>query len=151
MGAFDQAPNITVPDDEGDPITAAAFRKRWEWEPHEVVILRGMFTAGDLEAVSNATMSMDKKNNPRIDPGSGRIHLLHRMIVGWTFRAGAREVPVTLDAIRRLPANYMVPLFEKCDELAKGMTDEEQEDFFPTVNGHSEENSATTSLSLFPS
>jgi hypothetical protein len=147
MGAFDQVTNITVPDDEGDPIGATAFRKRYGWEPHEVVIMRGMFTTGDMEAVGNASMSVDK-NKPTFSGGSGRVHLLHRMIVDWTFSAGGRKVPVTLDAIRRLPANYSTPLLEKCDALAQGMTEEEQSDFFGSANGHSEENSNAMSVSL---
>lgn len=152
MGAFDQAPNITVPDDDGDPIAAAAFRQRWKWETYEVVIMRGTYTAGDLEAVNNVLSRLDKQKNPQIVGGTARLHMLHRLIVGWTFKAGGRDVPVSLDAIRRLPANYMMPLLQKGDEIASGaMTEEEQTDFFPSANGHSEENSIETSLSLFPS
>lgn len=145
MGAFDQSPNIVVPDDGSDPISAAAFRKRWGWEAHEQVIMRGSYTAGDMEAVGNASMSMDKKNNAKLSAGSARLHLLHRMITGWTLKAGGRDVPVSLDAIRRLPANYSTPLLEKCDEMAKGMTEDEQEDFFPAASEPFEESSDETS------
>lgn len=149
MGAFDQTPNILVPNDEGDPIGAAAFRKRWGWEAHEVVIMHGAFTTGDMEAITNASMSLDKQSSkPTFAGGSGRVHLLHRMISDWTFTAGGRKVPVTLDAIRRLPANYMTPLLEKCDEMAQGMTEEEQEDFFDSANGHSSESSNRMSVYL---
>ncbi len=151
MGAFDQAANITIPDDEGDPVAAAEFRRRWGWEPHEIIILRGSYTAADMEAIGNASMALDKQKNPVFSAGSGRLHLLHRMIVGWTLKAGGRDVPVSLEAIRRLPASYSTPVLEKCDELAKGLTEEEQEDFFISANGHSEESSGEMRLSLLPS
>ena len=152
MGAFDnQTANIAVPDDEADPIAAAAFRKRWGWDAHEIVMMRGTYTAGDMEAVGNASISKDKQNNPVFSAGSGRVHLLARMIVDWTLSAGGRKVAVTIEAIRHLPANYSTPLLEKCDELAKGMTEDEQEDFFISANGHSSENSVAMSQSLLPS
>jgi hypothetical protein len=130
MGAFDQVANITVPDDEGDPIGARLFRKKWGWDAHEVVIMRGSFSAGDQEAVGNASMQADKKGNISFQGGSGRIKLLERMIVDWTLAQNGRKVEVTPQAIKRLPANYSNPLLEKCDELASAMTEEEQDDFF---------------------
>ena len=148
MGAFDQAPNITVPDDGADAVVAAAFRQKWGWEQHEVVIMRGAYTAGDLEAVGNASLTLDKQKNPVFSTGTGRLRLLERMIVGWTLKAGGRDVPVTFDAIRRLPANYTTPLLEKCDDLAGGKTEEEQADFFISANGHSKESSAQEKPSL---
>lgn len=148
MGAFDTVPNIVIPDDEADPIAAAAFRKKWGWERHEQVIMRGSFSAGDQEAVGNAAMTTDKKGNMSYQAGTGRLMLLSRMIVDWTFTAGGRKVSVTPEAIRRLKSNYTTPLLEKCDELAAGMTEEEQEDFFGSANGHISENLVETNLSL---
>jgi hypothetical protein len=140
MGAFDTIPNIMIPDDS-DPIAAAAFRRRHRWEAHEMVILRPMFTAGDQEAVVNASTHTDKKGTPSLVAGTGRIALLHRMIVDWTFSVNGRKVGITPEAIKRLPANYSNPLLERCDELAQAMTEEEQTDFFGSVNGHSWESS----------
>lgn len=148
MGAFDTTPNITVPDDT-DPIAAAAFRKKWGWEPHELVIMRGSFSAGDQEAIGNAAVSTDKGGKMIFQAGSGRLALLQRMIVDWTFAAGGRKVEVRPETIKRLPANYSNPLLEKCDELAQGMTEEEQDDFFGSVNGHSATNSNEMSGSLY--
>ena len=148
MGAFDTTPNITIPDDEADPIAAAAFRRKWGWDAHEIVIIRGSFSAGDQEAVGNAAMTMDKKGNAKYQAGTGRLALLQRMIEDWTLSAGGRKVPVTPEAIRRLKSNYTTPILEKCDELAQGMTEEEQEDFFGAANGHISENFAETKLSL---
>lgn len=147
MGAFDVVPNIVIPDPD-KPEEEAAFRKKWGWERHEQVIMRGSFSAGDQEAVGNAATVTDKKGNMSYQAGTGRLALLGRMIVDWTFTAGGRKVPVTPDAIRRLPSSYTTPLLEKCDELAQGMTEEEQENFFASANGHISENSVETSLSL---
>jgi hypothetical protein len=44
--------------------------------------------------------------------------------------------------------NYSSPILERCDELAQTMTEEEQTDFFPSANGHTEENSVEANLSL---
>lgn len=150
MGAFDETPNILIPDDEADPQAAAAFRKRWNWDPHEVVMLRGSYTAGDAEVVNNASMQTDKQGKPIMVFGTGRLALLTRMIVDWTLAKNGRKVEVTPAAIRRLPANYTTPILERCDELAKAMTEEEQEDFLAGVNGHTVDASNETSLSLTP-
>lgn len=146
MGAFDQIANIMVPDDS-DPLGAKLFRKKWGWEQHEMVILRGTFSAGDQEAVGNAAMTTDKKGNASFQAGTGRIQLLFRMIVDWTLASNGRKVDVTLQAIKRLPANYSNPLLEKCDELAQAMTEEEQGDFLDSANGHTSTNWVETSLS----
>jgi len=151
MGAFDQVANIVVPNDEGDPVGAKIFRKKWGWDAHELVILRGSFSAGDQEAVGNAATTTDKKGNPTFQAGSGRLKLLERMIVDWTLAVNGRKVDVTPQAIRRLPANYSNPLLERCDELAQAMTEEEQEDFFASANGHSSTSWVETSLSPKPS
>lgn len=146
MGAFDTIPNIVIPDDEADPGAAAAFRKKWGWEPHEQVIMRGSFSAGDQEAVGNAAMTTDRKGKTSYQAGTGRLMLLNRMIVDWTFTSGGRKVSVTPEAVRRLRSNYTTPLLEKCDELAQGMTEEEQEDFFGSAKEHISESSFETNL-----
>jgi hypothetical protein len=150
MGAFDQIANIVIPNDE-DPEAAKAFRKRWNWEAHEVVILRGTFSAGDQEAVGNASLVTDKKGGTLFAAGTGRLKMLERMIVDWTFMQNGRKVEVTPAAIKRLPANYSKPLTDRCDELAQAMTEEEQEDFFTSANGHSSENWAEMNPSQRPS
>ena len=151
MGAFDQVSNIAVPDDEGDPVGAKLFRKKWKWDAHEVVILRGTFSAGDQEAVGNASMVTGKKNDVVFQAGTGRLKLLERMIVDWTLAANGRKVDVTPQAIKRLPANYTKPLLDRCDEVAQGMTEEEIEDFFGSANGHSSTSVVETNLSPLPS
>lgn len=136
MGAFDAIPNILVPDDEGDPKGATAFRKRYGWEPYEVVVLKGTFTAGMQETIGNAMTAVDKKGNTTMNGGTGRLKLLECMIVDWTFTMGpgGPKVPIRADTIARLPANYSNPLLDRCDELAATMTEEEQEDFFGDVS-----------------
>ena len=152
MGAFDKAPpNIQIPDDS-DSHAAAAFRKRWKWEPHELVLMRSIFTAGDTEVLRNTAVSVKEKTNDlEASSGTASLRLLHRMIVDWTFTIGSQKAPITMENIRRLPSNYVTPLLEICDKLAVGMTQEEQEDFFSSANGHSEENSIEMKQSLFPS
>lgn len=139
MGAFDVVGNVEVPDDN-NPDEAVRFRKKWKWEPHEKVIMRGTFLAADHEAVQNAMSPSTPVNQgkqvkelgSRI--GSGQVEMLHRMIVDWTLSSNGRKVEVTPQAIRRLPSNYMTPLLEKCDEIAATLTEEEQEDFLPGVS-----------------
>jgi hypothetical protein len=145
MGAFDEVSNILVPDDDADPEGAKAFRRKWKWDAHEQVIMRGSFTAGDHEAVQNATSPASPAQQRKITEvearvGSGHLKTIERMIVDWTLTANGRKVTVTPQAIRRLPSNYLTPLLEKCDEIAVGMTEEEQEDFLPGVNGHTKAN-----------
>jgi hypothetical protein len=120
MGAFDEIPNIILPD-PADPEAATAFRKQWGWEPHEQVILRGSYTAADQEAVENAASGVKSlgRGRPQLESrgGSARRTLLERMIVDWTFAQGGRTVPVTREMIGKLPVNYRRPILEKCDEI----------------------------------
>lgn len=150
MGAFDVVPNIVIPDPD-DPKASAAFRRKWRWEPHEQVILRGSLTAGDQEEIGNAASTTDKKGTLIYHGGTGRFKLLECMIVDWTLAIDGRKVEVTPSTIKRLPTNYSTPLLEKCDELAVSMSEEEQEDFFASANGHSSEISNGMRLSPRPS
>ena len=139
MGAFDRAKDILVPNDE-KPEEAAAFRKKWGWEPHEQVTLRGRMTAGIQEEVTNASSGISKDNAPLILAGSGRNVLLEHMIVRWTLTRNGQPVEVSLDAIRQLPAEYSTPLLEICDRMNAGvMTEEQQKAFLPSANGHTPE------------
>lgn len=142
MGAFDAKPNILIPDDDRDPKAAAEFRKKWGWDAGEQIIIRGVFTAGDQEEMENASSEIagkGKKRNLKVKTGSARFKLLERMIVNWTLTEKGRTVPVTPEAIRRLPSNYRKPVLETCDEIAMTMDDEEQEDFLPDASEPSEE------------
>lgn len=136
MGAFDEIPNITLPNPD-DAETSAAFRKKWKWEPHEQVTIRGTYTAADQEIVENAASAI-KREGKRADidmrTGTMRRTLLERMIVGWTFAQGGAPVPVTKETIGRLPPNYRNPILEQIDEITGGMSEEEQEDFLPGVS-----------------
>lgn len=151
MGAFDGIPNVTVPDpDQAEE--AAAFRKKWGWEPHEMVIMKGAYTGAEQEQVENAGAkpASDKKRRGETDMalGTARNKLLEVMIVDWTFAQEGRKVSVSPATIRRLPMNYRKPLLEKCDELAEGMTEDEQEELFPSSNGHIAASSDEMSPSL---
>jgi hypothetical protein len=147
MGAFDDIPHILVPD-PSDSKAEAAFRKKWGWEPHEQVILKGIFTAGDQETMNNASVTTDKSGTANIQAGTARIKMLECMIVDWTLLRNGQRVPVSSSTIKRLPANYSNPLLERCDELAATMQEQEQEDFFDSANEPFSANSGETKLSL---
>jgi hypothetical protein len=153
MGAFDDAQAIILPD-PNDPKKAEEFRKKWKWEPHEQVILRGSYTAAHMEAVTNASVHSDIGGNKKdgkitLQSGTGRIKLMECMIVDWTFGRNGQKVPVSPHTIRQLPHNYQTPILEACDELAKETMDEEaQEDFLISANGHTSVDSIPTKLHL---
>jgi len=153
MGAFDVAKPITIPDDS-KPEEAAAFRKKWGWEAHEQVTIKGAYTGVEQEAVDNASNAIKGKGKNRdfdIRVGTARNKLLEVMIVGWTFVQNGRSVEVTDRAILRLPANYRKPILEKCDEIAQTMDEEEEEDFLAPANGHSQASLDEMKSSLMPS
>ena len=132
MGAFDERPNITIPDDEKDPKAAAEFRKKWKWDAHEQIIVRGVFTAGDQEEMENASSTLKgkgKRRNIEVKTGSARVKLLERMIVEWTLTKNGRPMAATPENIHKLPANYRKPVLDVCDEIAMTMDEDEQEDF----------------------
>jgi len=145
MGAFDDVANILLPD-PSDPDAAVAFRKKWGWDAHEQVIIRGAFTAGDQEVVTNASVNTTKKGETIFQAGTARLKLMDRMILDWTFARNGVKIPKTLDAIKRLPASYSTPILEICDQLSSSMTETEQEDFFDSANGHSSDPSKEMSL-----
>ena len=145
MGAFDDVTTIILPD-PGDPVAAEAFRRKWKWDPHEQVTLRGVYTAADAEVVGNAS-TLTEKGSFTLQPGTGRIKLMEQMIVGWTFSRNGQPVPVSLRTIKSLPFNYMTPILEVCDKLAQTMSEEEQEDFLNGANGHTSVDTGSMSLS----
>ncbi len=147
MGAFDEVANITLPDPD-DAEKSAAFRKKWGWDPHEQVIIRGSYTAGDQEIITNASVGILKKGDTQFQAGTARTQLLNRMILDWTFKRNGVKVPKTLENVKRLTANYTTPILEVCDRLATGMTEEEQEDFFDSANGHSSDDSEKVRMFL---
>src|ERR1700692_627930 len=150
MGAFDDVANITIPDPT-DPIAAEAFRKKWNWEAHESVTVKGSVTVADQEYVSNKYIRATKNGDTEMQAGTGRYALLDRMIIDWSLLRNNMRVPVSAANIRQLPANYSNPILERVDQLAAAMTEEEQEDFLPFVNGHIEESSNLANLSLLKS
>lgn len=147
MGAFSKVKNILVPNDDEDPKAAAVFRKKWGWEPHEQVVMRGKFSAGLQEEIGNVTTQVDEDGKPYVVAGTGRNVMLEHMIVSWTLVDDAgRPVEVTLANIRELPAEYTTPLLEECDKLAKrGMSKEAQKRFLRIVNAPTKENSDAAS------
>lgn len=157
MGAFDVVGNITLPDPT-DLEKEAAFRRKYHWEAHEMVILKGQFTGADQEALENVSSTFANKKKiqetgqaAEMQVGTARIELLWRVILDWTFSSNGRKVAVSPDAIRRLPPHYFNPILEACDAIAKGMTEDEQETFLPSVNGHSPTNLEEANVSLNPS
>lgn len=141
MGAFDVVPNITIPD-PANTEKAAAFRKKWGWEPHETIIIRGQYITEIQEEVENASSGLKGEGNKKeaeLRVGTSRRKLLELMIVDWTLAENGRRVTPDARSIGRLPANYRTPVLEVCDEIATGMTQEEQTTFLPGANGHSGE------------
>ena len=140
MGAFDKVKNIVIPDDE-QPAEAAAFRKKWGWDAGEQVVVRGKFTAGIQEDIGNIATQMDEDGKPFMVTGTARLSMMEHMIVSWSFTQNGHPVPVSLDAIRELGAEYQTPILEKIDELAKkGMSKEAQKRFLPSASGHTKAN-----------
>jgi hypothetical protein len=80
--------------------------------------------------------------------GIGRYAILERMIVNWTFLRNGQRVPVTKESIQQLPANYSNPILEKLDAMAAAMTEEEQQDFLNSANGHTLANSESSLVRL---
>jgi len=156
MGAFDVIPNIVLPNPD-KPEESAAFRAKWRWEPHEQIIIKGQFTAGDQEAMSNVANSVKKNGDDPDDAememhtGSARLKLLELMIVDWTLAQNGRKVTVTPAMIKRLPTNYAVPVLEICDRMAAGLSPKEKKALPSSANGHLRENSAEESQPLFQS
>ncbi len=153
MGAGDAVPNILLPDDN-HPEEAAAFRTKWRWEAHELVILRGTYTGIEQEAVDNASSGIKGKGKSRrVDMrlGTARNKLLETMILDWTLTRAGRKMEVVAGNIIRLPANYRKPILEVCDQIAEIMDEEEEENFLPSSNGHSPESSTPEKSSLTPS
>jgi len=141
MGAFDDVAPITLPRSEEE-------RKRWGWEPHEQVVLKGSITVADQEYVTDQYGKSGKSGGIEMQMGKGRFAILDRMIMSWTFLQKGQPVPVNALMIRRLPAQYSNAILEVIDSLAQTMTQEEQEDFLPSANGHIVDGSKSENLSL---
>jgi hypothetical protein len=147
MGAFDDRQPLILPDPE-QPEVAAAFRKKWGWEPHEQVLLKPTVTVADQVYVTNQTVKSKKNGEMEMFAGVGRYAILERMIVNWTFLRNGQRVPVTPQTIQQLPAHYANPILEKLDAMAAAMTEEEQEDFLTSANGRTEVNSESSLVRL---
>lgn len=136
MGAFDSIPNITIPNPD-KPDEALAFRAKWKWEPHEQVLIKGIYTTADQEMVENASSGVSGKGKGAkadLRIGSSRRMLVEVMIVDWTLAQNGRKVEVSSAAIARLPSNYRDPILEAIDEVSGGMDESEQEDFLPSAS-----------------
>jgi len=147
MGAFDEKQPIILPDPE-QPEESAAFRRKWGWETHEQVLLKPTVTVADQIFVSNQTVRSKKNGEMEMFAGVGRYAILERMIINWTFLRNGQRVPVTPQNIQQLPANYSNPILEKLDQMAAAMTEEEQQDFLTSANGHIEANSESSLVRL---
>lgn len=140
MGAFDDVESIVLPRSEEE-------RKKWRWEPHEQVVIKGSITVADQEYITDCYGEQGKKGI-EIKMGKGRFALLDRMIISWTFIKNGHPVPLTPAYIRRLPAHYANAILEVIDGLAQTMSEEEQEDFLNSANGHIAGSSTEANLSL---
>jgi hypothetical protein len=147
MGAFDDVEPIILPD-PNNTTASDAFRRKWGWEQHEQVLLKGIVTVADQEYVNNHYVKSSKQGDMQMQAGTGRYALLDRMIIDWTFLRHGQKVPVTPANIRQLPANYSNPILERLDQLASAMSEEEQEDFLDSVNGHIEVSSNMAKVRL---
>jgi hypothetical protein len=141
MGAFDDVSPITIPRSDEE-------RKRWGWEPHEQVVLKGSITVADQEYVTDHYGKSGKGGGIEMQMGKGRFAILDRVIMSWTFLRNGQPVPVNTHSIRQLPATYSNPILEIIDSLAQTMTQEEQESFLTSANGHIVESSSEAKLSL---
>jgi len=153
MGAFDEVAPVTLPD-PSDQEQATAFRKKWGWEQHEQVMLKGQIVVADQEYVTNQYLTSGtgkKSGEVTMQAGHGRFALLDRMIIDWSFLRNGQRVPVNRENIRRLPATYSNPILETIDKIAAGMSEEEQTDFLDSANGHTVDASESTSLPLLRS
>lgn len=132
MGAFDEVAPITIPD-PSDEQAAKAFRRKWHWDSHEMVMIKGTVTVADQEYVTNkfGVASQERRGDLEYRMGNGRFAVLDRMIVDWTLLSPTgMKMPITPATIRRLPANYANPILEVIDSLTQTMTEAEQDDFF---------------------
>jgi hypothetical protein len=141
MGAFDDVSPITIPRSEDE-------RKRWRWEAHEQVVIKGTITVADQEYVTDRYGKSGKNGSVEVQMGKGRFALLDRMIMSWTFLKSGQPVPVNTMTIRRLPATYSNAILEVIDGLTQSMSEEEQEDFLASANGHTVDGSRSENLSL---
>ena len=141
MGAFDDVSPITLPENDEQ-------RKKWRWEPHEQVVIKGSITVADQEYISNHYGKSSKSGQIEFQMGTGRYALLDLMILSWTLTHHGQRVPVTPENIRRLPANYSNPILEVCDRLAASMSEQEQEDFLDSASAPIAESSESAKLSL---
>jgi len=134
MGAFDDVPEMIIPRSEEE-------RKSWGWEPHEQVILKGSITVADQEYVTNnySKTATGKDTSIEVQMGTGRFSLLDRMILRWTFTKNGMPVPFNRNTVRKLPAHYSNRILEVIDAISQPMSEEEQDDFLPSANGHTVE------------
>lgn len=147
MGAFDTVQNIIIPD-PSDAAAASTFRKKWKWEDHETILIKGCVSVADQEYVTNKYGNAGKRGEVEYRMGNGRFALLDRMIVDWTLLINGMKAPINTQTIRMLPANYSTPVLEEIDKLMVAMSEEEQDNFLANASGHIVDASNGTSLSL---
>lgn len=150
MGAFDDVAPITIPD-QTDEAAASAFRRKWHWDSHELILIKGTVTVADQEYVTNkyGAASQERKGDIEYRMGNGRFAILDRMIVDWTLLSpNGTKMPISPASIRRLPANYANPVLEIIDGLTQAMTEEEQQDFLNGATGPIVDDSGLAKLPL---
>lgn len=141
MGAFDDFPPVTIPRSEDE-------RKKWGWETHEQVLLKGCMDVSDQKFTANKMGKMGKNSEMEVQMGEGRYALLERMILSWTFTKNGQMVALSPANIGRLPSSYSTPILAVIDEITSGMSEVEQEAFLDSANGPMVDGSISTNTPL---
>ncbi|HVC38040.1 MAG TPA: hypothetical protein VNF46_06510 [Gammaproteobacteria bacterium] len=117
MGAFSSRPDIIIENQPG-------------WEKGEYIKIKGVLTAGDMDAVTQgSSVVKNESGEARVVGGSNVTPLLEAMIIDWLL-LGDQGVPVPLylnaqrhtknrKAIAALPQEYTTPVLEAIDQLNK--------------------------------
>lgn len=132
MGAFSSRPDIFIADQPG-------------WDKGEYIKIKGVMTAGDIEAIAQAQVTQDSAGKNTQVVNTSQTAMLECMIVEWLLLGdGGKQVPLYLGegndrrknrrAILRLPAEYTIPVLLAVDALNKKEAVEDPDDFFGSAS-----------------
>lgn len=135
MGAFSTRPDIVIKDQPG-------------WEDGEYITIKGVVEAGDMEAITTPTVT-DASGRQQLRSRLSVVAALQCMIVDWMlkgdnnavvplYEGSGRNKRKRTEIIAKLPQEYMAPVMFAIGKLVRESQVEDQEDFLPGVNGHSE-------------
>lgn len=117
MGAFSSKPDILIENQPG-------------WEKGEYIKIKGVMSAGDMDAISQDSSVVKDEKGTRVVGGNSTVtSMLMTMITDWLLLGDQGvQVPLYLDPQRRtknrkaiaaLPQPYTTPVLEAIDELNK--------------------------------